>query len=41
MLYYLNVCSNKKIGRNELREKIKNKEYERLDEKSKRKINKK
>ena len=38
MLYYLNICINKRIGRNELREKIKNKEYERLDEGIKKKI---
>ena len=36
--YYINVCKGNSLSRNELRNRIKNKEYERLDEKIRNKI---
>ena len=39
--YYINECINYNVSRDELREKIKNKEYERLDNKTKNKLIKK
>ena len=36
--YYINTCINQNLSRDELREKIKNKEYERLPEKTKLKL---
>ena len=36
--YYINVCKGNSLSRNELRNMIKNKEYERLDEKIRNKI---
>ena len=38
ILYYINQCIQLKLSRNELRNRIKNKEYERLPEKTKRKL---
>jgi len=37
-MYYINQCITFNLSRNELRERIKNKEYERLDEKTKLKL---
>ena len=36
--YYIDVCKRNNLSRNELRNRIKNKEYERLDEKTRNKI---
>lgn len=36
--YYINISTNQRLSRNELREKIKNQEYERLDNKTKEKL---
>ena len=36
--YYIGICTSQNIGRNELRSRIKSKEYERLPEKTKNKI---
>ena len=38
ILYYLNIAISQNIGRNELRDKIKSKEYERLPEETKNKL---
>ena len=38
LLYYLNISIEQNLSRNELRNKIKSKEYERLDEKTKNKL---
>jgi len=38
IMYYINQCITFNLSRNELRERIKNKEYERLDEKTKLKL---
>ena len=38
IIYYINICINNVITKRQLREKIKNKEYERLDEKTKHKL---
>jgi len=38
ILYYVNQCINLKLSRNELRARIKNKEYERLPEETKNKL---
>ena len=39
--YYIELCIKQRLSRNELRERIKNKEYERLDDKTKIKLIKK
>ena len=36
--YYIDVCKRNNLSRNELRNRIKNKEYERLEEKTRNKI---
>ena len=36
--YYIDVCKRNNLSRNELRNRIKNKEYERLDEKARNKV---
>ena len=36
--YYIDVCKRNNLSRNELRNRIKNKEYERLDEKTRNKV---
>ncbi len=38
--YYINICEEQNLSKRALREKIKNKEYERLDEKTKIKLSK-
>lgn len=38
LMYYLNISINQNLSRNDLREKIKSNEYERLDEKTKLKL---
>ena len=38
IIYYINICINNVITKRQLREKIKNKEYERLDEEAKHKL---
>ena len=38
LLYYLSECINQNLSVRELREQIKNNEYERLDEETKKKI---
>ena len=36
--YYIDICKRNNLSRNELRNRIKNKEYERLEEKTRNKI---
>ena len=38
IIYYINICINNVVTKRQLREKIKNKEYERLDEETKHKL---
>lgn len=38
LMYYINITINQNLSKRELRNKIKNKEYERLDEETKNKL---